>query len=190
MKVRKVLVSYRNETDKKKLEDYIREVTDNPIDLGDVGYDGALTINTMNIDLTNVNRTNITCAAAYPGPKFAEVDKFIKWHKRISKMGYIEALNNISGPNDIIALYYDSKNDNISYVCLTMYDKSCIEKYIGLSDGKAISFDLNKNKYWLLISKENNNALLFRNTVKDNISSYSVDCSNKELEDFKYFINL
>ena len=188
MYTQKVLVSYRNETNKKKLEDYITEATNNSTDLGNIGYDGELTINTMNIDLTNISRTNITCAAAFPGVKFTEVDKFIEWHKRINRMGYIDALHNIKGPKDIIALYYDSKCNNITYVCLTMYDKSSIEKYIGSSDGKALAFTNKNKKYWCLIGNETNSFLLFR---QDNIKSYTdISCSDDDISFAKYLFSI
>ena len=190
MYTQKVLVSYRNETNKKKLEDYITEATNNSTDLGNIGYDGELTINTMNIDLTNISRTNITCAAAFPGVKFTEVDKFIEWHKRINRMGYIDALHSVSNSNDIIALYYNSKTDEISYICIAMYDKSSIEKYLGSSCGMAIPFELKNNKYWILLSNQTKDMIMFRKIDIDKRFFSSVNGSNEELEHFKYSINL
>ena len=75
------LVSYSKEEDKKKMEDYIFEVTGNIVDLGPIGYNGELTINIFSHDLTRISRINITCAPYFPGKRFRNVDEFINWHR-------------------------------------------------------------------------------------------------------------
>ena len=82
VKIKRVLVPYSNEEDKKKLEDYIREVTGKNVDLGPIGYGGELTLQTMNTDFSSITRTNITCVPHYPGKHFKNVDEFIEWHRK------------------------------------------------------------------------------------------------------------
>ena len=82
VEIKRVLVPYSSEENKKKLEDYIREVTGKSVDLGPISYGGKLTLQTMNVDLSNISSTNITCAPYFPGRHFEDVDEFIEWHRK------------------------------------------------------------------------------------------------------------
>ncbi len=189
MKAKKVIVAYSNTEDRKKLEDYIEEAKGRRIDLGPIGYDGKLTIQTMNTDLTNISTTNITCAACFPGMRFGNVDEFIEWHRRIIEMHYLEALRQAKEHGDIIALFYDEEKDSISYICFRMFDKQDIEKYLVSSDGKAISIRNGKTGYWLLMSNANGNMILFENTGRDDIKFSDIHPGNNHVEFFRYLIS-
>lgn len=79
---KEILVSYSKEENKKKLEDYIFEVTGKTIDLGPIGYNEDLSIKLFSFNLTDVEDCNIICASYFPGKRFEDVDEFIKWHKK------------------------------------------------------------------------------------------------------------
>ena len=80
MEIKRVLVPYSKVEDRTKLENYIEKKTGRKVDLGPIGYGGDLTLQTMDVDLSNIGRTNITCARYFPGRHFGSVDEFIEWH--------------------------------------------------------------------------------------------------------------
>ena len=82
VEIKRALVPYSSEEDKKKLEDYIIEVTGKMVDLGPISYGGKLTLQTMNVDFSNISKTTITCAHSCPGKHFKNVDEFIEWHRK------------------------------------------------------------------------------------------------------------
>ena len=86
MIVKRVLVPYSDEENRKKLEDYIEEATGKRVDLGPIRYGGQLTLQTMSVDFSEIGTTSITCAPYYPGKHFKNVDEFIEWHKSVSTM--------------------------------------------------------------------------------------------------------
>ena len=76
--------------------------------------------------------------------------------------------------NDVVAIL--CAQDTIKYVCFKMGNKESIESYIGESNGKAIAFTNNNQKYWCLIGNKTYSFLLFR---QDNIKGYT-DISNSD----------
>ncbi len=190
MKIKRVLVPYSTEKDKKKLESYIEKKTGRHVDLGDIHYGGKLTLQTMNIDLKHISSTNITCAHAFPGKHFKDVDEFIEWHEWIGKMHYPEAANEALDPLDVIALYYSKDKEDISYVCVTMFDRLSIEKYLVSSDGQALPFENNGIGYWLLISNVNGNMFMFRKTGDKDKPFTDIAPNDKDLSFFQYLVSV
>lgn len=186
----RTLVPYHTDEEKKKLEDYISERTGRNIDLGPIDYGGKLTLQTMDADFTNISSTQITYAGAFPGRHFRNVDEFIKWHSRISDMHYLEALNKVEDPMDVVALFYEETKHEISYICFRVFDRKDIERYLVSSDGNAMPFENKGNKYWLLLSEVNGNMVMFSKTDRSNIPFTHIRTDLQELEFFKYLISM
>lgn len=191
MNITNVLVPYGDEENRKKLESYIEEKTGRKIDLGPIGYDGELTLQTMDVFFERISRTNITCVAYYPGKRFESVDEFIKWHSRLYDMRYFTALKEVNNPNDIIALYYDDIKKESYYVCFRMFDKSDIERFLIASEGKAIPISLKKDRaYWVLISSYNYSILVFRKHDDEKKSYGSISPDYEDRMAFEYINSL
>ena len=191
MKIIKVLIPYENEEDKKKLESYIEEKLGRKIDLGPIGYNGTLTLQTTDVFFDKISRTNITCAAYYPGKHFENVDEFIKWHKRLYDMRYFDALKKLNDSNDLIALYYDDIKKESYYICFRMFDKNDINKYLGSSDGKAIPLSLKKDRaYWILTSNSNNSIIVFRKYSDESKPFGSISSDYEDCIAFEYISSL
>ena len=190
MKIERVLVPYHSEEEKKRLEDYLLEKTGRKTDLGPIQYGGKLTLQTIDIDLTKIGSTNITCAPYFPGLHFKNVNEFIEWHSRISDMHYPEAVKEATDPADVIALYYQEEKDEISYICFRMFYQWEIEKYLVSSDGKALPFENKGRKYWLLLSKTNGNMIMFTKTDSSNTPFMHISSDLKDLEFFRYLISM
>jgi len=191
MNITKVLVSYGDEENRKKLESYIEEKTGRKIDLGPVGYNGEATLQTMDVFFERISRTNITCAAYYPGKHFENVDEFIKWHSRLCDMQYFKAFKEVNDPNDVIALYYDDAKKESYYVCFRMFDKSDIEKFLIASDGKAIPISIKKDRaYWVMTSNSNFSILVFRKYDNEKRSFGSISPDYEDRMAFEYISSL
>ncbi len=190
MKRFRTLIPYGTEDEKKRLEDYISEKTGKDVDLGPIGYGGKLTLQTMDADLTNISYTQITYARGFPGKHFGSVDEFIEWHRRISKMRYLEAYSQAEDPDDVIALFYDEAKNAISYVCFRMFDRQDIKKYLGESDGKAMAFENRYSRYWLLMSSVNGNMLMFEKTGNEDMPYRSIGTEMMALDFFRYLISM
>jgi hypothetical protein len=189
--LKSVLVSYGTEEHQKQLENYISHKTGKKVDFGRMDYDGKGTILRISLDLTYIARTNVTAAIWFPGMKFrGEIDEFIKWHSRISDMHYPEAVKEATDPADVIALYYQEEKDEISYICFRMSYQWEIEKYLVSSDGKALPFENNGRKYWLLLSEVNGNMIMFTKTDYSNTPFMHVSSDLKDLEFFRYLISM
>lgn len=92
---------------------------------------------------------------------------------------YNKIYSNKRNNNSIIALFYDSEKQELSYVCFKMGDKSSIEKYLISSNGKAISYvPKNDCRYWMLNSSVNGSFLLFRQDT----SGRATDIDNSEID--------
>lgn len=61
----------------------------------------------------------------------------------------------------ILALFFDSLNNIISYQRFIFGNKESIQKYLPYSDGKAISYVTKGYSYWLLTDDKTGNFLLF-----------------------------
>ena len=191
MNITKVLVPYEDEENRKKLESYIEEKTGRKIDLGPVGYDGKLTLQTMDIFFEEISRTNITCAAYCPGIRFKSVDEFIKWHSSLYKMRYFKALKEVNDPNDVIALYFDDAKKESYYACFRMFDKRDIERFLIASDGKAIPISIKKDRaYWVLTSSYNYSILVFRKYDDEKRSFGSISPDYEDQMAFEYISSL
>ncbi|MBQ6477808.1 MAG: hypothetical protein IJI44_00415 [Erysipelotrichaceae bacterium] len=83
MEIKRVLVPYSKVEDRTKLENYIERMTGRKVELGPIGYGGDLTLQTINVDLSGIGRTNITYAHYFPGKHFRNVDEFIEWHENL-----------------------------------------------------------------------------------------------------------
>ena len=175
----RTLVPYSNDSDKKKLEDYIKEKIGKHIDLGPIGYDGKPTIQTLDADLTHIDRTNITCAYAFPGIHFKNVDQFLEWHKQISEMHYLESAKEAEKENGIVALYYHAKTEEISFICFHVNDRQDIEQY------HAISFETKYARYRLLTSDVNGDMIMFRQTGGEDRSFMDIRPIDRDLEFFR-----
>ena len=190
MRINKVFVPYGDDEDKKKLEDYIEEKTGERISLGPIGYGGELTIQMLDVFFNKINRINITCAALVSGKHFRSVDEFIKWHKRLDKMGYFEALKKCSDYKDVVALFYNEELDNISYAYFRMGDKNSIENLLGPCSKEALPIKVSDRvTYWLLLGETNNNLLLF-GKVNDNIDYSDISTNEDDIDFFKYLISI
>ena len=100
---------------------------------------------------------------------------------------YETAKRNKKTSNDVVALFYDEKIDEIAFVTFTMFDKKSIEFFLDSSDGKAISYVPDKDhKYWLLISETDGNVLMFRQNESNEKPFEDIDPS----KDFKQFESL
>ena len=191
MNITKVLVPYGDEENRKKLESYIEEKTGRKIDLGPVSYNGEATLQTMDVFFERISRTNITCAAYYPGKHFENVDEFIKWHSGLYDMRYFTALKEVNNPNDVIALYYDDTKKESYYVCFRMFDKSDIERLLISSDGKAIPISIKKDRaYWVLLSSFNYSILVFRKYDDEKRSFGSISPDYEDMMVFEYISSL
>ncbi len=186
-----VLVSYGTTEHQKQLENYISQRTGQKVGFGRMDYDGKGTILRISLDLTEIHRTNVTGAIYFPGKKFrGEIDEFIEWHSRISEMHYPEAVKEATDPADVIALYYQEEKDEISYICFRMFYQWEIEKYLVSSDGKALPFENNGRKYWLLLSMVNGNMIMFTKTDSSNTPFMHISSDLKDLEFFRYLISM
>ena len=190
MKMFKLIVPFHTEEEKRRLEDYFSERTGRPVDLGPIDYDGKMTIIAADADLTEFHHTNITCAACFPGMRFHDPVRFIKWHQRVTEMGYLVAWKEQEDPNDVIALFYEEKTQKISYVCVRMGDKKRIEAYLGPSEGKAIPIRRDKNhSCWLLLSNTNGNMLMFTKTENTGRPFRDIDSGDEALDFFRHLID-
>ena len=97
----RVLVPYSSEYDKVRLQDYISKKTGRQIDLGPIGYGGKLTLQTMDVDLSNIDRCNVTCMGFFPGKHFKNVDEFLEWHDRLDGMGFLTAYSQCGDERDL-----------------------------------------------------------------------------------------
>ena len=180
MEILGVLVSYSTEENKRKLEDYIEERTGRHVDLGPIGYDGKLTIQTMDADLTHIGRSNITCAPYFPGPRFRDVDEFIRWHRNAEGRGYFKAYEEAKEHDDILALHYDKKTEKTSYISFEKHLEKDLEKYFKVMETKT------KNKsYRLLISRINGNMIMCR---MGNGHPWNIGWNPDDLEHFRTLI--
>ena len=190
MIVKKALVPYSNEENKKKLEDYIKGVTGKRIDLGPIHYGGKLTIQTMNVDFSEISTTNITCAPYFPGKHFKNVDEFIEWHKSVSVMDYPEACSQVKDRMDVVALYYEEDKNRISYVCFRMSGKQSIERYLISSDGEAKPFENDRIRYCVLKSNVNGNMLMFRESRDEEEPFTDIKPYEWDLNFFRHLISV
>ena len=99
---------------------------------------------------------------------------------------YEQAKLNKRTRNDVVALFYDDATKKIAFVCFTMFDKDSISYYLDSSDGKAISYRPEKQKYWYLQSESDNNLLLFRQGTSKEKPFEDIDPIN----DFNAFLML
>lgn len=185
-----VLASYSTEENKKKLEDYISEITGRSVDLGPLAYDGKGSILIIGPDLQKISSCNVTGAIHFPQRKFRDVDEFIDWHKNVSAIGYQEACCQVEDGLDVVALYYKEDKNNISYVCFRTFDKQSIGQHLVSSDGKALPFENNGNRYWLLMSGSNGNMLMFRKTGNKEKPFADIRPDDRDLDFFRYLISL
>ena len=190
MKKLRTLVPYHTEEEKKRLEDYIFKKTGKRIDLGPIHYGGKLTLQTLDADLSHIDSTNITCAPYFPGPHFRNVDEFIDWHRRISDMHYLEAYNQATDEKDVVALSYDKKADKTSYVCFRMGDRKSIERCLSASKWKARSFKNKYREYWVLLSTDNGNMLMFDKLKIKGRSFSHISSSNFDYDLFRNLISM
>ena len=116
----RVLVPYSSEYDKVRLQDYISKKTRRQIDLGPIGYGGELTLQTMDVDLSNIDRCNVTCKGFFPGKHFKNVDEFLEWHDRLDEMGFLSAYSQCRDERDLVTLHYEESPDRQSRLPRTM----------------------------------------------------------------------
>ena len=90
--------------------------------------------------------------------------------------------------NEIVGLFYDSKEDKCNYECFEMGNKESIEKYLESCDGVAISYVPSKEcRYWILTSDVNDSFLMFRQN--DDGSYTDIDNSKIDLQNGKYYMD-
>ena len=104
-------------------------------------------------------------------------------------MHYPEAAAKLTDPNDVIALYYQEENDEISYICFRMYDKQDISRYLISSDGEALPFENKRWKYWLLLSDVNRNTILFKRSDNPDKPFGNIASGMEDLEFFRCLIS-
>ena len=91
--------------------------------------------------------------------------------------------------NDVIALFFDDKSKQISFVCFTMFDKESIDYYLDSSDGKAIAYSPSKDRhYWYLSSDTDTNLLMFRQS--DSKEKVFDDVKFTDIDAFRYLISI
>ena len=186
MIVKEVLVYHSTEESYKKLDDYIYSKTGKKNNLRPLEFGGKGSV--IDLDLNILAGLTVITGIYFPGKRFKKVDEFIKWHSRICKMQYPEAVDSVKDSNDLVALFYDYETDRISYICFRMFDKDSIERYLIKQNDKAISFDTSYGEYWILNSKVNGNIILLRKANSENNTFTDINPDDIDYGFFRLYI--
>ena len=180
----RALIPYSNEYDRDRLQKYLRKKTGRQIELGPIGYGGKLTLQTMDVDLTHIDRCNITCQHAFPGRHFKNVSEFLEWHVRLDLMGFLSAYGQCREEDDYVALYYEQEINRISYVRVCTKQIQDIQDRFAAGEGETESHDT----YLLLHSNITENILMIGKVKSDAKPYRDISPDLWELEFFRDLI--
>ena len=80
----------------------------------------------------------------------------------MNKNNYQDLIKQKHNRNDVVAIFYNTKEDSYEYVLITLGNIISIKKYLPNSDGKAISIKLAKQPLWVLNDEKSSGLIVFR----------------------------